>query len=322
MAFLYILIFIASCAALAVSGNLLVGALARIAHFFKLREFIVSFFLMSFATSIPELFVGITSALKGIPELSFGNIVGQNIIHFTLAVTLCVFILKELDIESKVVQISSFYTIFIAILPLILLLDGSLSRIDGIILISSFFAYSLWLFSKKEHFVKEYEHPLSENLLPGEQLKIFLKDIFLFVLGAVLLIVSAQGIIYASLSFANMLSVPLVVIGTLIVGAGTALPETFFSISSARKRNAWMLIGNLMGATVVSSSIVLGIVSIIQPIVVTDFSPYLISRAFLIISALLFLMFLKTGRKITLKEGAILLSVYILFLIVEMLSNS
>lgn len=84
MIFYYIALFIGSCFILFVSGNWLAKSFSRFAHSLGWREFIVSFFFMSFLTSLPELLVGVSSAIEGIPELSFGNVIGQNIIHFTL----------------------------------------------------------------------------------------------------------------------------------------------------------------------------------------------------------------------------------------------
>lgn len=314
---LSIAIFLVSCVFLAAAGNWLIGALTRIAHFLKFREFIASFFLMSFATSIPELLVGITAALQGIPELSFGNIVGQNIIHFTLAVALCTLILKEIEVESKTVQISTLYTIFIAIFPLLLIADGTLSRGDGAILIASFILYSAWLFAKKKHFTKTYEAEGTIHPSPFVQFKAFAKDVGIFLVGAAVLLVSAQGVVVSAVVFAEELAVPLVLIGVLIVGAGTALPETYFAVAAARRGNAWMLVGNLMGATAVSSSLVLGTVALLNPIVVTNFSPYLVSRVFLVASAVFFLVFLRTGRVITRREGIALLALYAAFVALE-----
>lgn len=322
MILLYVGIFVGSCVLLGVSGNWLVTALSRIAHFLNWREFVVSFFLMSFATSIPEFLVGIGAALGKIPELSFGNIIGQNIIHFTLAIAICVFILKELDVESRVAQSSAMFTGIIALLPLLLILDGNLSRIDGIILILSFVGYAVWMFSKKEHFSKVYQSAHIKSDTPFlSQVKNILKDIGLFIVSGAALVISSQGIISSSTFFAEYFSLPLVIVGVLIVGLGTALPETYFSIASARKGNSWMLVGNLLGATVVSSTLVLGLVAIISPIIVSDFSPYLINRIFLLLSAAFFVIFLRTGEKITRKEGVALLLLYLLFITVEMAKN-
>ena len=84
MILLYILIFIVSCLLLAFSSSWLVGALLRIAKFLGWKEFVVGFFIMAVATSLPNLFIGIISALNKVPELSFGDVVGANIFDLSL----------------------------------------------------------------------------------------------------------------------------------------------------------------------------------------------------------------------------------------------
>jgi len=115
------------------------------------------------------------------------------------------------------------------------------------------------------------------------------------------------------------LSVPL--IGILIVGLGNALPEGYFAIVSARSGRTWMILGNLMGAIVVPATLVLGIVALICPIKISDCLPFAIGRFFLIFSAIFFLFFVRTDRKITRKEAIFLLSIYIIFIIVELLTR-
>lgn len=318
MIWFYIFVFIISCLLLTFSGNWLVSSLMRIARFLGWREFIVAFFIMSFAASIPELLVGISSAFHKLPELSFGNIVGANVIHFTLAIAISALILKGIEIESRTVQASSIFTVVASVLPLLLILDGVLSRADGVILILAFIFYISWLFSKEERFTKIYD-----GLAPSyiKEFKTFLKDMMILILGTILLLISSQGVIQSATFFARTFHFPLAFIGVLIIGLGTALPETYFCIKAAQKGQSWMILGNLMGCTVITASLVLGIVALIYPIKVLNFSPFVVGFAFLIFSAIFFLFFVRTGRKITKKEALFLLSIYITFVIIEILTK-
>jgi len=103
----------------------------------------------------------------------------------------------------------------------------------------------------------------------------------------------------------------------LIVGVGNALPETYFAIASARKRQTWMILGNLMGSIISCATLVLGIVVLIRPIEIANFSPFAIARIFLIASAFFFLIVVRSGQRITKKEAVFLLLVYFLFLAAE-----
>lgn len=290
----------------------------RIARFLGWREFVVAFFVLAFASSVPNLFIGINSAFHKIPLLSFGDVVGGNIVDLSLAVGLAVLIAKTpIPARSQMIQSSSIFTIGLAILPLILILDGTLGREDGILLISIFFFYIFWLFSKEERFKKIYEIEDAQGLV--KEFRVFLKD--LAGVGAVLVIIllTAEGVVRSTSFFAEGLNLPVALIGILVVGLVNALPETYFALVSAKKGHTEMVLGNLMGSIVAPATLVLGTVALICPIKIVDFSPFAIARLFLIISALFFLLFIRTDRKITKKEGLFLLSLYISFVIAEVL---
>ena len=159
---------------MAFSSKWLIGTLSRIALFLKIKEFVVAFFLMAFAVSIPNLIVGVISALQKIPELSFGDIIGGNIVDLSIVLGLGALISRAgISADSRTVQTSSIYTIFVAILPLVLIFDGRLSRFDGLLLILIFVCYIFWIFSKRERFTKIYDNsPESLNL------KKFFKDLW------------------------------------------------------------------------------------------------------------------------------------------------
>jgi cation:H+ antiporter len=200
-----------------------------------------------------------------------------------------------------------------AVLPLVLVADGRLSRGDGVILLSAFLFHLFWIFSKKERFSGAYNggHPVG--------FKHFLKEIFIFLGSLILLLASAELIIHSAVSLAESLHIPSVCIGILLIGAGTALPETYFVVRAAIRGKKEMILGNLMGAVVITSLFVLGTVALIRPIEISDFSPYLVARLFLILSALLFFVFIRTGERISRKESLILILVYLGFVAAEIL---
>jgi len=281
---------------------------------------VVAFFVMAFAASLPNLFIGITSALKGIPQLSFGDIAGNNLIAMTLAVALGVLAAKnrEIPAESRMAQTTLVFTIAAAILPLLLIRDNTLSRADGLLLMAFFAFYVYWLFSKKERFAKIYNDRQTRQIPIAKELKLFFKDAGKLVLGIIFLIISAQGIVVSAQFFARSFNVSIILIGLLITSFGNALPDIYFAIVSARKGETWMILGGLMGAVIMLSTLVLGIVSLIHPIEILDFTPLIIARIFLIISALFFFFFVRTGRQITKKEALFLILIYIAFVLVAL----
>ncbi len=314
----YSAVFIISCLALSWLGSRLIKIMVSVAKYLGWREFIVAFFMMSFATSLPNLFVGVNAALHKIPQLAFGDVVGGNMVDMTLTIALAVLIGKgSLKTESKMVQGSAIFTAMIAVLPLILILDGNLSRIDGLLLLLAFAFYAFWIFSKEERFRKKYKEAKEEEQVPVAGFIGFLKNVASIVFLVALLILASQGIVKSAQFFSESFSIPISLVGILIVGLGNCVPEGYFSIVSAKKGKGWMVLGNLMGSVIVCSTLVLGIIVLINPIILPDFSPFFIARAFTILAAVFYLFAIKTDREITKKEAIFLLFVYIAFLLAE-----
>ena len=205
--YFWIIIFILSCICLIKAGSLTVKILTRISQFLKWKEFIASFILMAFCTSLPELFVGISSAIYKHPELSFANIVGSNIINLSLLVGIGALMAKGLEIESKIAQKDSLLCALILVLPILLILDGRLGRADGIILLLAFILYLWQSFSKKEIFDKTIVNGFRRD---KKAFKNFIIDILLFIVSVCLLLISAEGVVKSSTFFAESLNLPLV----------------------------------------------------------------------------------------------------------------
>lgn len=317
MMVLHIFIFIFSVLFLFLSSSWLIESLTKIARFLGWREFVFALFIMAFAGSLPNLFVGISSIIQNVPQLSFGEILGGNIVDLTIAAGLAAIISKNgLTIKSRTVQGTAIFTLAIAILPLLLIYDRVLSRADGIILLSAFVVYFFWLFSKEERFTRVFDE--KEKIIG---LKDILKSLAVLIGVIILLVLAAEGVVRSSIFFSEILNLPLVLIGILVVGMSNALPETFFAVQAAKKGDDWMVVGGLMGAVISASALILGIIALLSPIEIGRFDlPSLVAaRFFLIIAAVFFLLFIRTGHKITRKEGIFLLAVYLLFVLVQIL---
>lgn len=313
MLWLNIIIFIFSCGLLAFAGRGLIRALIRIAKFLALKEFVVAFFAITLAASAPNFFVGVISALRGIPALSLGDVIGGNVIDLTLVVFLAVFVGKSaIDTNSRVVQDSALFTSAMAVLPLFLILDGTLSRGDGIALLVTFLFYIFWMFSKKERYCKTYD---GELMGPTD----FLKDLATAIVFLLLIFAASLGVVQSAVYFSEYFKLPLVFIGILVVGLGNVLPETYFAIILAREKQNWMVLGDLMAAVISCATLVLGIVAIINPIRTVDLSTVAVARFFMVFSTLCFLVFVKTGKKIDKREAVFLLALFVLFVVMEII---
>ena len=313
MFYLYLFIFFLSCFFLFLSSHWLTKALSKIASFLGWKEFIVAFFLIAISVSLPNFFIGIISAINKVPELSLGDIVGGNVVALTFLVGLTSLVSKMgLTATSRTVQGSSVFTLLITLLPLLLISDGLLSRADGIILLLLFLVYVYWLFSKKERFIKIYEGN-SEKVKPSN----FLKSLFLFFVSIVLLSLAAFFVVKSARFFTDYLNIGLGFFGILVLGLSNNLGELAFLLQAAKKSQDWFILGDLMGGVIVTNTLVLGIVSLICPIVISNSLPFNIARIFSLIAIIFFFFFVRSGQKITRREGIILLVIYLIFLAVE-----
>lgn len=300
------------------AANWLVQGVSKVAQYLQWSEFVIAFFIMAIAGSLPNLFVGLSSIAHGIPELSFGDIIGNSVVDLTLVAALAVLVGSDLLAEGKLVQTSAFLTISIALLPLLLILDGELGRGDGIALIIIFFGYAAWMFSKRKY----YQQTLDENHKPPlKQFRNFMVGFLQIIVGGALLLAAAEGIVTSANFFAQEFSLPIALIGLLGLGLMSALPEIYFAIAAARKGKSWIILGELTGSVIILTTLVLGIIAFIKPIVIEDFSPFAFARFFMILAALFFLIFIRTGRRITKKEALILIALYIAFVGVEIFTK-
>lgn len=317
-ALIYLGIFIISALVLARSGVLVVNRLLRISRFLKWKKFIVSSLIMGLLSSMPELFVGLSASFSGKPELSFGNVVGSNIILFTLIMGLAVLLGGSIRLKGKTLERSLIFCGFYALLPLLLLVDGEFSRGDGIILIIALGFYLRELFLHQNRFSQVLKQKI-EAQEPAKNYNRFFLDVAFFVLGFLLLLFSAQGIVFSAGRLALLLNVPLVLIGALGIALGTSLPELTFGLRSIAAKQKEMFLGTVFGSVALNSSLILGLTCLIAPFRIYSMGLYINGFIFTGLAVLLFLIFFKTSDTLTKREAQVLLFLYILFFIIQIL---
>jgi cation:H+ antiporter len=301
-------LFLLSILILAWSGGMIVRSLSKIANYLHIKEFVIGFILMAFSTTLPELFVGITSALNKIPQLSLGNVIGSNIANLTLIIGIPVLLAKGLHLKTKEIKKDSFLMLAIATLPLVLNWDRVISRFDGLILISVF---ALYLY-------RTIKTTKTRKATGGVALnkKSLYVNIAIFIMGLIILFLSAELVVKYAITLSSMLNLAPILIGLVIIAIGTSLPELIFASQAVLKGHDEMALGDIIGAVIFNTTLVLGITALIHPIVNTFF-PFLISSLFLIVIAFIFVSFSESDRTITWLEGTALILFYVLFIIVE-----
>src|SRR3989338_2364634 len=306
-------VFLASLFFLTRSSSLLVRSVTGIARLMGISEYMVSFIFMSFATSISELFVGISSAVNGTNILSLGNILGANLVNLTLVIGISSLVRGGIEMESKVSR-GNFWLIFVlSLFPLLLGADGVISRADGLILLVSFFIYVWHVLGEKEYFSKILNHRPQGLETLGETAR----DLVWFFAAAVLLLLSSSALVWSGVRIADKISFGLFSFGVIFIALGTTLPELAFGVRAALSRHGSMAVGDALGSVAFHSAFIVGMVSLIRPIYIPGLGQFLLVYLAFVGAFVLFNLFVFRRADVSRREGAILLAVYLIFLALE-----
>lgn len=267
--------------------------------------------VVALGTSMPELIVSINAALKGNSDIAIGNVLGSNLsnIGLVLGVT---GLFYPILIRQSHVRFDFLLTVLAAILFYGFSYNGIISLREGIILFSLFLGFNAYLFRKLGSGIgdtledAETEVEQAKNFTWKVAIGLFFGGILGLYIGSELLVVNAVKI-------SGELGVSERIIGITIVAIGTSLPELVTSIIAALSKRTDLALGNILGSNILNILAVIGITAIIKPIRVSqEFidSDYL----WMIGITLLLYPLMKTKMRISMIEGAILLTCYISYL--------
>jgi len=303
------------------SADLTIEALKSLAKKFGTGTFALSAIILAMATSLPELFVGITSAIEETPSLSLGNVLGANIANLSLVVGLAGLITGGVFVHEKVVTREILLATGAAVLPIFLLLDGSLNRVDGLVLLSVYFAYTTSFF--KIRFLEIGRYTMGGNYILrfvrhlGEVEQKADKTLGHLFVGIAALLFSSNFIVEFATDFAKASGISIFVIGVIVISLGTTLPEVVVSIQSLKKSQPGVFFGNILGSLIVNSTLILGVVSVISPMEGGNMGDYIAALITLVVTLLLFWLFTRTKNRLERWEALTLLLVYVIFAVVE-----
>ena len=301
-----VLIFIIGCIVLVKSAEHAVKAVAHLARFFKLTEFTTSFIIVAVVSSLPEGFISVISALKGNPSIGLGTLLGGNIADLTLILGLIGLAGHPIKIHSGIIK-KDLYLGALCMLPILLGLNGVLSRLDGIILILAGIIFMFILLKEREYFHKQFQNHDH-----------FLKNALILALCIALMLASAGFIVNSAEALALGIGVPAILVGLVIVALGTTLPEFTFSLQSVRKGHSDMAVGDLWGTVIVDACIGVGITALIMPIAVNLYILSIIG-VFTLFAVVFSLLFMRTDNTLTKNEAMTLIFFYIAFVVAQIL---
>lgn len=300
-----VIFFIVGTAILLTSGDFLVRAAISISIKLKISPMVVGLTVIAFGTSAPELLVGIQATWNGHGGLAIGNIIGSNIANVFLILGVPALILAIDNSDKELVK--NYYFMLAAVsLFVLFLLFGEIGFWQGVLLI-----IFLILFLVQAIFYKTgSRESLGYEAIDTEKESLDRWRLIIFlVVGFVGLPLGAKILITSATNFAENYGVSEEVIGLTVVAVGTSLPELATAIAAAYRREANLLLGNVIGSNIFNILCIAGIASLIHPLQLTD-KIELSSVGTLIVSSIVLAPIIIWYKSITRIIGIIFLLMY------------
>lgn len=272
------------------SADKFVDGAVGVARFFGMSTLLIGMVIVGFGTSAPEMVVSALSAMENAPELALGNAYGSNIANIALILGVTALI-SPVIVKRDALKRDVPILIGVTAVAIIEAADGSISRMDGVILLLLFagiMGFNIWseLRAKKKASAQEKEADESDESgkasLP--------KSIAWLLLGLTLLVLSSRCLVWGAVEIAQALGVSDLLIGLTIVAVGTSLPELASSIAAARKGENDLAFGNIVGSNLFNTLTVVGIASTISPM--RTVNPLVFSRDLPVVAVLTVLLLL------------------------------
>ncbi len=294
-----------------------VDGAAGLARTLNVSTLIIGLVIVGFGTSAPEMLVAGVAGWEGNTGLAIGNALGSNITNIALVLGVTA-VITPLIVQSQLLKRELPVLFLIMAVVLVLFLDKELSFLDGTILLFGFVAFVAWMVhlgkqsQQNDHdpMEDEFEEEIPDKLPIG-------KAIFWVVTGLIVLLVGARLVVWGSVSIAQSMGISDLVIGLTVVAIGTSLPELATTITSARKGEHDIAIGNIIGSNMFNLLGVLGIPAVIHPEIFEN--EVLIRDMPVMIALTIALFFMARGingdhGKITRAGGVCLVSIYVAYM--------
>jgi len=332
-------IFVGSLALLVKGADWFVENAERVGLALKISPFVIGVTIVSLGTSFPELASALAAVLKESyiingtvidpSEIVAANVIGSNITNILLVVGLAAVATKSfLAVRRSLIDIDLPLLASVTVLFGFILLDGHITRAEGILLLAAFLVYLLYTIFRRSE--KSSDGAVVPEELPAGEIfevlpsrvdrrkpkkpveKLSSKTFFFLILGAVCLAIGANFLIDSVMKLSEILEIGVSVIAIFAVALGTSLPELVVSIRAAIQKKYEIALGNIFGSNVFNVLLVIGIPSLIRPLSVDNIT-FEIGFPFMVIATIL-LVISGITRRISIWEGSMFLVIYILFI--------
>ncbi len=291
-----------------VGGEALVRGAAALALRLGLSPLAVGLTVVAFGTSTPELVVSLDAAFAGVPDIAVGNVIGSNIANVTLILGVGM-LFGPARVVARTVRVDAPLVVLVSVVMVLMLGDGTVSRIEGIALVTALCAFTgiTLIQGRKEPAGVKQEF---EGAVEGPPHTV-LFSVLLVLAGLGGLVLGGQLFLNSAVQLARALGVTEAVIGLTVVAVGTSLPELITSVVAALRGQGDIAIGNVLGSNMFNVLGILGVTAVVLPL-----QPGGITGAtlgVLVGSAVVVAGMAVTGRRITRLEGGVLVAGYMAY---------
>ena len=313
---LQLLFFVIGLVILYFGAEWLVKGAASLALRYGIRPMIVGITVVALATSMPEFVVNFFAALEGEDNLALGNIIGSNICNIALILGISSLVIPLTVAPST---LRKEYPLMMAVMVFFyaIALDGTISQLDGGLLISGLLAFFAYLIRDTRRQSKPSPANIAEmrETTGGkEENGSTAKRIMFIVGGMIALSVGARVMVDAAVTIAESLAISPIIVGLTVVAIGTSLPELAASVACALNKQVEMSVGNVLGSNMLNVLFVVGLVSLVNPLKVETDSLNVHFPVMLGFSAILFPI-AWTQYEISRLEGSLLLAGFVGYIV-------
>lgn len=306
-----IIIFIFSLAALIKGADWLIVGAEKIGLALGLSPFIVGVTIVSIGTSLPELVSSLVAVFKGVADVVVANVVGSNIANILLVVGVSAVVGKRFIITKNLIDLDIPLLAASTALFLGVIWDKQVTFGESVLMLAAYCVYFLYtVFHKDSEGIDEITEAQQEKALTRP--KIVAKDFVFLILGILSISFGAKYLIDTLVNLSVMLNIATGVIAITAVAIGTSLPELIVSAKAVLQKKSEIALGNIFGSNVFNVLAVTGLPGLFHTLPV-DSQTFNIGVPFLILATLLFIIS-GISRRIYIWEGALYLSIYLLFI--------
>lgn len=293
-------------------GHWLIRSTGRIAASLRVPTLIISLVLIAYGSSSPEIAVSLSAALKGANEIVIGNVVGSNIINIALVLALGA-LMAPLKAHIDLLKREAPLLLIVTVLMGLALLDGKLSRLEGLSGLTLGAAYTAYLiFSAMKERKNSATHP---EQVVGVSSRSWIIHAAIGITSLAVMIYGADLFVKGAIQLSEILGMSPLVIGIVVVAVGTSLPELVTTIIAVIKKEDDIAISNVMGSNIFNILIVLGVTATVSPVTLNDVdSGFWVDLAVMGAAALALVIFISSrSHRILRWHGALLLVGYVVY---------